>query len=118
MDFYCHPRCGTCKKAQKWLEEYDINYHFINLLETAPSKELWVNILENTDRTMKSFFNTSGQAYRQKELKDKIPDMSIEEAAECLASDGMLVKRPFAIDGDKYTVGFKEEEYKRTWGSK
>ena len=115
MDFYCHPRCTTCKKAQKWLEANNVSYHFINLLETTPSKELWIKILENTDRTTKSFFNTSGKAYREKNLKDKIPHMTIDEAASYLASDGMLVKRPFAIEGDNYTVGFKEETYEKMW---
>ena len=115
MDFYCHPRCTTCKKAQKWLEERDIPYTFINLLETSPSKETWVKILSETDRTVKSFFNTSGNVYRENNLKDKLPQMSIEEAAEWLSSNGMVVKRPLAMDGDKLTVGFKEDTYTDVW---
>lgn len=115
MDFYCHPTCTTCKKAQKWLDEKGISYNWINLKETAPSKEQFIELMENSDRTMKSFFNTSGQQYRKLELKDKIPDMSIEEAAEILASDGMLVKRPLAIQEDKVTVGFKEADYEAIW---
>lgn len=118
MDFYCHPRCGTCKKAKKWLEEKDVPYNEINLLETSPSKETWVTILNETDRTIKSFFNTSGNVYRENNLKNKLPDMSIDEAAEWLASDGMVVKRPFAIEGNTYTSGFKEEVYQTTWLSK
>lgn len=115
MDFYCHPTCTTCKKAQKWLDENGIEYNWINLKETAPSKDVFINLLENSNRTVKSFFNTSGQLYRKLGLKDKLADMSTEEAAETLSSDGMLVKRPFAIENRKVTVGFKEIEYEKIW---
>ena len=115
MDFYCHPRCGTCKKAKKWLEENGVSYNEISLLETSPSKETWLAILNETDRTVKSFFNTSGNVYRENHLNDKLPDMSKEEASEWLASTGMVVKRPFAIEGSVYTSGFKEDVYHNTW---
>ena len=115
MKFYCHPRCSTCKKAQKWLDDRNMTYTFKNLLETSPSRETWLEILSQTDRTTKSFFNTSGNVYRENNLKEKVPDMSMEEAAEWLASEGMVVKRPLAIDGDKLTVGFKEETYAEVW---
>jgi arsenate reductase len=116
MDFYCHPTCTTCKKAQKWLDEKGITYNWVNLKETAPAKETFLELMEDSSRTMKSFFNTSGQQYRKLGLKDKLPEMTKEEAAELLASDGMLVKRPLAIQGDLVTVGFKEEVYEQTWG--
>lgn len=116
MDFYCHPTCTTCKKAQKWLEEKNVEYNWINLKETAPSKEVFIELMNHSDRTIKNFFNTSGQQYRKLGLKDKVPDMTIEEAAEILASDGMLVKRPLAVEGDSVTIGFKEPEYESTWG--
>lgn len=115
MKFYCHPRCTTCKKAKKWLEEESIQYEEINLLEQSPSKEEWVSILSETDRSIKSFFNTSGNAYREQNLKETLPEMSTEEAAEALSSNGMLVKRPFAIEGSVYTSGFKVEEYENVW---
>lgn len=115
MDFYCHPRCSTCKKAQKWLDEQGVAYQFINLLETTPSKETWVTILEKTDRPLKSYFNTSGMVYRENNLKDKLPEMTLEEAADWLSSNGMVVKRPFAIEGNRHTSGFKETEYETIW---
>ncbi|OJF92153.1 arsenate reductase family protein [Alkalibacterium sp. 20] len=115
LEFYCHPRCSTCKKAQKWLDGHNISYTFKNLLETSPSKETWIQILSKSDRTIKSFFNTSGNVYRENNLKEKVPNMSIEEAAEWLSSNGMVVKRPLAMDGDKLTVGYKEDIYNQTW---
>jgi len=115
MDFYCIKTCTTCKKAEKWLNEEDVSYTWINLKETTPSKELFLDLIENSKRTVKSLFNTSGQKYRELNLKDKLSDMTNEEAAELLASDGMLIKRPFAVEEDAVTVGFKEQEFEETW---
>lgn len=115
MEFYCHPTCTTCKKAQKWLDDQGIDYQWINLKENTPSKEKLAALIKNSDKTIKSFFNTSGKKYRELELKDKIPKMSVEKAAETLVSDGMLIKRPLVIEGKKVTVGFKEEEYEINW---
>ncbi|MCC5894431.1 MAG: arsenate reductase family protein [Alkalibacterium sp.] len=116
MKFYCHPRCTTCKKAKKWLDEQAVDYDEISLLEDSPSKEKWMSLLKETDLTVKSFFNTSGNAYREQNLKETLPDMTIEEAAEHLSSNGMLVKRPFAVEGEVFTSGFKAEVYERVWG--
>lgn len=118
MDFYCHPRCSTCKKAKAFLDEHAVHYEEKNLLEESLNKESWLQILSQTDRTLKSFFNTSGNVYRENNLKEKLPEMSTEEAAEWLSSNGMVVKRPFAISGDHYTSGFKAEEYERVWLNK
>ncbi|SJN36039.1 Arsenate reductase [Marinilactibacillus psychrotolerans 42ea] len=115
MKFYCHPTCTTCKKAQQWLEINHIDYTFINLKETAPSKEMLMKLMKQSKRPLKQFFNTSGQLYRQYELKDKVSDMSIKEAAEWLSKNGMLVKRPLAIKENKFTIGFKEKEYEAVW---
>lgn len=118
MKFYCHPRCSTCKKAKTFLDEHAVQYEEKNLLEESPEKEKWVEILSQTDRTLKSFFNTSGNVYRENNLKEKLPDMTIEEAADWLSSNGMVVKRPFAISGDTCTSGFKKEEYETVWVNK
>lgn len=115
MKFYCHPTCTTCKKAQKWLEKQNIAYEFINLKETAPAKEELIKLMTHSNRPLKQFFNTSGQLYREYELKDKVSDMSIEAAAELLSENGMLIKRPLAIKQDKCTIGFKENEYEEVW---
>lgn len=116
MKFYCHPRCSTCKKAEKWLKEEGISYEPISLLEETPAKAEWIQILSQTDRTLKSYFNTSGNVYRENNLKDKLPEMTVEEAADWLSSNGMVVKRPFAIEGEVHTSGFKQAEYAHIWG--
>lgn len=115
MKFYCHPRCSTCKKAVKWLDEHAVEYETISLLEESPSKEEWESFLTNADRSIKSFFNTSGNAYREQNLKETLPDMSVSEAARRLSENGMLVKRPFAVEGSTCTSGFKVEEYETVW---
>lgn len=118
LTFYCHPRCSTCNKAEKWLKENNVEYQWVDLTEEAPDKELLKKMLENSDRTVKSFFNTSGKVYRERGLKDKIDDLSIDELAALLASDGMLVKRPFMTDGEQATSGFKEQLYETMWKGK
>lgn len=115
MKFYCHPTCTTCKKAQKWLDERSISYEWINLKETSLSKEKWTELLEKTDRPIKQFFNTSGQVYREMNLKERVPNLTIQEAADFLSQNGMLVKRPLAFDQHNLTVGFKEAEYETVW---
>lgn len=115
MKFYWYPKCGTCRNAKKWLEEHDISFEAIHLVEETPSKEDLLSMMEKSDLPPKRFFNTSGKKYRELNLKDKVKDASIEEMAEILASDGMLIKRPIAVDGNKVTVGFKEELYNENW---
>lgn len=115
MKFYCHPTCTTCKKAQKWFEERDISYQFINLKETAPSKQELIELIKESNRPIRQFFNTSGQLYRDLELKDKVQELSVEAAADLLSKNGMLVKRPLAIQESTFTIGFKEDVYEETW---
>lgn len=115
MKFYCHPRCTTCKKAEAWLKDNQVDYEWIDITSETPDQDLIKQVIESSDRTIKSFFNTSGKAYRESGLKDKIDDLSLDEVAELLASDGMLIKRPFATDGKVVTSGFKEQEYETYW---
>lgn len=115
MKFYCHPRCTTCRKAERWLETNKVPYEWIDLTLETPDADLLQDLIENSDRTAKSFFNTSGKAYREGGYKDKIEDMTAEEMAQALAADGMLIKRPFATDGEKSTSGFKEAEFEEIW---
>lgn len=107
MLFVCYPRCSTCKKAQKWLEENQVPYTFRDIKEDNPTLEELKTWHAQSGLPLKKFFNTSGQLYRSMELSKKLSDMSEEEQLALLASDGLLVKRPIAVDGDKVLVGFK-----------
>ncbi|MGM9578770.1 MAG: arsenate reductase family protein [Evtepia sp.] len=111
MLFVCYPRCSTCKKAQKWLDENQVPYTFRDIKEDNPTLEELKAWHAQSGLPLKKFFNTSGQLYRSMELSKKLPDMSEEEQLALLASDGLLVKRPIAVDGDKVLVGFKQADW-------
>ena len=112
MEFVCYPKCTTCQKARKWLEEQGIPFVERNIKEENPSYEELKMWHEKSGLPMKKFFNTSGLLYKSMELKDKLPQMSDEEQLQLLATDGMLVKRPILL-GEKFVlVGFREEQWK------
>ena len=111
MLFVCYPRCSTCKKAQKWLEENQVPYTFRDIKEDNPTLEELKTWHAQSGLPLKKFFNTSGQLYRSMELSKKLSDMGEEERLALLASDGLLVKRPIAVDGDKVLVGFKQADW-------
>ncbi|MGE7983544.1 arsenate reductase family protein [Solibacillus sp. NPDC093137] len=115
VKFIQYPKCTTCKKAQKWLDEQGVDYVNIHIVEQTPSKEELKAIYEASGVPLKKFFNTSGMKYRELGLKDKLPTMSEDEQLELLASDGMLIKRPIVTDGKKLTLGFKESDFLETW---
>ncbi|MFC7687910.1 arsenate reductase family protein [Ureibacillus sp. GCM10028918] len=110
-----YPRCTTCKKAEKWLKDNEIEYEAIHIVEQTPSKEELKEIWEKSELPLKKFFNTSGMKYKELGLKDKLSSMSEEEQLELLASDGMLIKRPIVTDGEKVTLGFKETDFTESW---
>ncbi|GAA0464545.1 arsenate reductase family protein [Alkalibacillus silvisoli] len=115
LTVYQYPKCGTCRKALKWLDENGINYESVHIVDNPPSKENLEELIKKSDLPVKKFFNTSGKKYRELGLKDKLKDMPEEEQIDLLASDGMLIKRPITTDGSRVTVGFKEEEFEQTW---
>lgn len=111
LKFICYPKCTTCRKAQKWLDDNGVEYELRDIKEDNPKfseLEKWYKI---SGLPLKRFFNTSGLLYRSMELKDKLPSMSEEEQLKLLASDGMLVKRPMLVGDDTVLVGFKEGEW-------
>ena len=112
MLFICYPKCTTCRKAQKFLDDNKISYTFRDIKEDKPGEAELRKWYKASGLPLKKFFNTSGMLYKQMDLKNKIPDMSEDEIIKLLASDGMLVKRPLLIDGKKVIVGFKEDSYK------
>lgn len=115
MKFYWYPKCGTCRKAKKWLDEQNVSYEAIHIVESPPSKNELKEAYEKSGLPLKKFFNTSGQKYREPGVKEKVASGSDEELLDLLASDGMLIKRPLAVGNDKATVGFKEDEYIEKW---
>ena len=112
LKFICYPKCTTCQKARKWLDDNNIKYEFRDIKEDNPRMEelkLWYS---KSGLPLKKFFNTSGLLYKSMGLKDKLPAMSEEEQLSLLASDGMLVKRPVLVGEDFVLLGFKEAEWK------
>lgn len=111
MLFVEYPKCTTCKKAKKWLEDRNISFTDRHIVEENPTLEELKEWVAKSGLPMKRFFNTSGMKYRELQLKDKLPQMSEEEQLELLASDGMLVKRPILVGDDFVLTGFKEKEW-------
>ena len=109
--FIEYPKCSTCQKARRWLEENGISYTARHIKEENPNAEELKQWHEKSGLDIKRFFNTSGMLYKEMQLKDKLPDMALEEKYELLASDGMLVKRPLVITEDKVLTGFREKEW-------
>ena len=108
---YCYPRCTTCKKAVKWLEENRIDYEYKHIVEETPSKEDIKKYYKESGLPLKRFFNTSGNIYKELNLKEKLAEMSEDEQFELLASNGMVLKRPLLVGKDFVLVGFKEAEW-------
>lgn len=113
FNFICYPKCTTCQKAQKWLEENGIAYELRDIKSDRPSYEELSTWYRQSGLPIKRFFNTSGLMYKSLELKDKLPSMSDEECLRLLATDGMLVKRPLLIGPGVVLVGFKESEWEK-----
>ena len=111
MNILIYPKCSTCKKAIKWLNDEGVNHTVRHIVEEPLSIEEIKSIHEKSGENIKKFFNTSGKLYKELALKDKIKVMSDEEKIDILASNGMLVKRPILVKDDIVLVGFKEEEY-------
>ena len=113
IEFVCYPRCTTCQKAKKWLDDNKIEYTLRDIKEDNPSFEELSDWHKMSGLPLKKFFNTSGLLYKSMELKDKLPTMSEDEQLKLLATDGMLVKRPLVIGEDFVWVGFKESEWSK-----
>ena len=109
--FLEYPKCTTCRKAKKWLDENGIDYTDRHIAEQNPSEEELKEWHAKSGFSLKKFFNTSGMLYRELQLKYKLPQMSEEEQYQLLASNGMIVKRPLIIGDDFVLVGFKEKEW-------
>ena len=113
MLFLCYPKCSTCQKAKKWLDEHHVMYTERHIVEDNPSYEELKEWYERSGLPLKKFFNTSGMLYKEMELKNKLPLMSEEEQLKLLATNGMLVKRPLIVTDDKVLAGFRESEWEK-----
>ena len=111
LKFICYPKCTTCQKAKKWLDDNKIKYELRDIKEDNNTFEELSKWYKISGLPLKKFFNTSGLLYKSMGLKDKLPNMSEEEQLKLLSTDGMLVKRPFLINEDFVLVGFKEKEW-------
>jgi len=110
--FIWYPKCTTCQKARKWLDEQGVTYSARDIKQDNPTYDELKIWLATSDLPVKKLYNTSGLLYRSLNLKDKLPDMSEDESLKLLASDGMLVKRPLLISDGLVLVGFKESEWR------
>ena len=111
IELICYPKCTTCQKAKKWLDDNKIEYELRDIKGDNPSLEELTAWYKVSSLPLQKFFNTSGLLYKSMELKDKLPSMSEEEQLKLLATDGMLVKRPLVVGEDFVLVGFKESEW-------
>ncbi|MDC7220942.1 MAG: arsenate reductase family protein [Spirochaetales bacterium] len=111
MTVYHYPKCSTCQKALKWLDSEEIKYQALHIVEETPDAATLKALIEKSGLPFKRFFNTSGMKYRELGLKDKLPGMSLDEAVELLASDGMLIKRPLVVKGETVLTGFREAQW-------
>ena len=111
MIFIEYPKCTTCKKAKKWLDDRGIEYTDRHIVEDNPTFDELKTWYEKSGLPLKRFFNTSGLLYKSMGLKDKLPTMSEDEQLKLLATDGMLVKRPIIVSDNVIMTGFKEKEW-------
>lgn len=114
--FIEYPKCSTCQKAKKWLDENKIEYVDRNIVTETPTKDELKKWITKSGLDVRKFFNTSGMKYRELNIKEKIKDMSADEIYELLASDGMLIKRPLFISDTLILKGFKEKEWEQIKG--
>lgn len=112
LKFICYPKCTTCQKAKKWLDDNDVEYELRDIKTDNPTLGELTEWYHKSGLPLKKFFNTSGLLYKSLDLKNKLPEMSEDEMLKLLSTDGMLVKRPLLIGDGFVLVGFKEEEWK------
>lgn len=111
LKFICYPKCTTCQKAKKWLDDNNIEYESRDIKLNNPTLDELTQWHKASGLPLKKFFNTSGLLYKSLDLKNKLPSMSEDEMRNLLSTDGMLVKRPLLIGDDFALVGFKEAEW-------
>ena len=114
--FVEYPKCSTCQKAKKWLQEHQGEFTGRDIKEERPTSEELRDWHQRSGLDIKRFFNTSGMLYKEMKLKDRLPELSLEEKYDLLATDGMLVKRPVLVTKQGVFPGFKPEEWEKLIG--
>lgn len=112
LKFICYPKCTTCQRAKKWLDDNGIEYDLRDIKLDKPTLDELTEWHKISGLPLKKFFNTSGLLYKSLDLKNKLPNMTEGEMLSLLSTDGMLVKRPILVGNDFVLVGFKEENWK------
>ncbi|MCU7556343.1 Spx/MgsR family RNA polymerase-binding regulatory protein [Macrococcus capreoli] len=115
IKFYQLPNCSTCRKAAQYLETHGVSFEPIHIVEHTPTAKEFEQIIAATNVDVDLLFNKQGTKFKALNLKETLSEKTMEEKLALLASDGMLVKRPLAVNGSKITLGFKEQEYEHTW---
>ena len=113
LKFICYPKCTTCQRAKKWLDDNGVSYEMRDIKADNPTYSELSEWYKMSGLPLKKFFNTSGLLYKSLELKDKLPEMTEEEMLALLSTDGMLVKRPILVGDDFVLVGFKDAEWEK-----
>ncbi|MEM9865619.1 MAG: arsenate reductase family protein [Myxococcota bacterium] len=114
---YSYAKCGTCRKALRWLEDGGVDVKVVPIVESPPQKAELKRLWKRSGLPIRRFFNTSGQSYRQGGFKDRLSTMSDDEALEALAADGKLIKRPLVVSEQAVLVGFREPDYEEAFGA-
>lgn len=113
--FYHYPKCSTCRNAEKWLKKKGLALESTDVTLSPPTKETLKKILKASGKKVTDLLNTSGEQYRLLNMKERIKTLNEDQILDLLAKNGRLIKRPLVFESDKATIGFKEEEFKKTW---
>lgn len=116
--FIWYPKCSTCQKAKKWLENNQVKFQERHIVDEVPTEKELKEWIQKGKYPIKKFFNTSGLKYKELNLKEKLLTMKEEEQIKLLASNGMLIKRPILVSENTILVGFKEKEWEETFKTK
>jgi arsenate reductase len=115
LKVYHYPVCGTCRSANKALQQHGYELELQDIKTTPPTAKELRKLFELSGLPIAKFFNVSGDVYREMGLKDKLPTMSEEEKIQLLSSNGMLIKRPIVTDGTRISIGFREQDFGPVW---
>ena len=109
LEFIEYPKCSTCRKAKAELNQLGVDFEAVDIVQNTPSRDQLLDWIQNSDFELKSFFNTSGLKYRELGLKEKVPHLTAQEAADLLSTDGMLIKRPLLVrDNQILQIGYRK----------